>query len=110
MQAQTSATTPEIAKAYILVRDAFSFQALNARIDALDNKVSGAVQLDLYYMLRRVLVGQTVWALRNGSFKKGIEAAIKPIADGIETLRPHLSKMLSSYMEADRLKLKTILS
>ena len=106
VQTQTSATTPEIAKAYILVRDAFSFQALNARIDALDNKITGAVQLDLYHLLRRVLVGQTVWALRNGSFKKGIEAAIKPIADGIETLRPHLSKMLSSYMEADRLKRK----
>ncbi|MBA4782858.1 MAG: NAD-glutamate dehydrogenase [Rhizobiales bacterium] len=88
-----------IAQAYIVVRDAFDMQALNACLDQLDTKVRGAVQLELYALLRQILINQTVWVLRNTTFAKGIAPEVEKIAAGIRTLSPKIVAMLPRYMK-----------
>ena len=53
----------DIARAYLAVREAFALDELNAAIDALDGKVAGTVQLDLY----RAVAGPAPSRRRSGS-------------------------------------------
>lgn len=101
VQGQTGARTPDIARAYVVIREAFQMQALNARLDALDTKIKGVTQLELYAVLRRVLTSQTVWVLKNVTFKKGIAPEVATLANGIEALRPKLVALLPDYMQGD---------
>src|SRR6202011_3268191 len=45
---QTGAAAAQIAAAFAAVRDSYGMSALNGAIDALDNRVSGTLQLELY--------------------------------------------------------------
>ena len=99
VQGQTGAQTPDIACAYIVVREAFQMRALNARLDALDTKINGLKQLELYAVLRRILSRQTVWVLKNIAFKKDIAAAAEPLESGIKALKPKLMQLLPDYMK-----------
>src|SRR5262249_9467556 len=58
---QTGATPVGIAAAFAAVRDSFAMTALNGEIDALDNKVSGAVQVELYAAVQDLLLDRIVW-------------------------------------------------
>jgi glutamate dehydrogenase len=44
MQEETGATSEEVTRAFILVRDVFDMETLWSEIDALDNKVPAALQ------------------------------------------------------------------
>ena len=46
--------------------------ALNTEIDGLDNKIPGALQLDLYAAVQRLLRDRVVWFLRNVDLTKGL--------------------------------------
>ena len=48
MTDETGAPIDKIAKAFAAVRDSYGMIELNGDIDALDNKISGELQLDLY--------------------------------------------------------------
>ena len=48
MTDETGAPVDKIAKAFAAVRDSYNMVELNGEIDALDNKISGKLQLDLY--------------------------------------------------------------
>ena len=99
VQGQTGARTPDIARAYIVAREAFQMQSLNARLDALDTKINGTKQLELYSVLRRILSRQTVWILKNIAFKKGIAPELAPLVDGIKALKPKLMPLLPDYLK-----------
>ena len=45
---QTGASPAAIAAAFAAVRDSYDMPALNDEIDALDSKIAGKVQLELY--------------------------------------------------------------
>ncbi len=53
---QTGATSTAIAQAFAAVRDSYSMTAFNTDIDALDNKVAGDVQLELYRAVQDLLL------------------------------------------------------
>jgi len=101
VRAQTNARTPDMARAYVVVRDAFQMQTLNARLDALDNAIKGATQLKLYALIRQILTNQTIWVLRNITFKKGIAPEVASLADGMKTLKPKLTSLIPGYMKSD---------
>src|SRR5690606_31010430 len=65
LTAATSASPGEVALAFAAVRDSYGLSALNAGIDALDGRVSGAVQLSLYAQVEALLRQETLWFLRN---------------------------------------------
>lgn len=97
----TGANSADIARAYIVAREAFEMQSLNGRLDALDTRIKGALQLELYMLLQQILIAQTIWILKNASFKKGIAAEVEPIAAGIRELKPALPDLLPKYMKGD---------
>ena len=99
VQGQTNAKTPDIARAYVVVREAFQMRSLNARLDALDTKIKGETQLKLYAVLKQLLTHQTIWVLKNIIFKKGIEPEVAALEKGIKALKPKLISLLSDYMK-----------
>ena len=52
---RTGASVAELTRAYAAVRDSFGLQDLHAEIDALDAKISGRLQLELYAIVQDVL-------------------------------------------------------
>ena len=69
---QTGASAASIATAFAAVRDSYGMTALNTEIDGLDNKIPGALQLDLYAAVQRLLRDRVVWFLRNVDLTKGL--------------------------------------
>ena len=53
---QTGASAASIAAAFAAVRDSYGMTALNAAIDALDNKIPGKLQLELYAAVQDLLL------------------------------------------------------
>lgn len=96
----TGAKLDRIAKAYVVVRDAFSLPQINADIDALDNKIAGDVQLELYAILQERVISQTIWFVRNGTFAKGLEAEATRYRKAVDALMPKLEKLVPDFLEA----------
>jgi len=91
---QTGATPAEIAQGFAAVRDAYGLTELNDAIDALDTKVPGAVQLELYRGVQDLILEQVVWFLRNVSFREGIAAVVERFSGWLEALSPTLDSAL----------------
>ena len=101
---QTGAGSPSIASAFAAVRNSYDLIDLNSEIDALDNKVSGKVQLDLYAAVQDLLLDRLVWFLRNVDLTQGLEKIIGHYREGIAqvaaALVGALSKPATSALEA----------
>jgi glutamate dehydrogenase len=91
---ETGHRPSDIAKAFIVARDAFGFTELNDQIDQLDNKISGNVQIRLYVELQRVLRRATVWFLLNVDFSEGLDQLVAHYRKGLESLSGNFDKAL----------------
>ncbi|MCT4656225.1 MAG: NAD-glutamate dehydrogenase [Cohaesibacter sp.] len=103
---KTGATSAEIARAFIAVRDSFDMRSLNASIDALDNKVSGDTQLELYCEIQKLLLAEILWFMRNVPGNMTIAEAVKHYGSGITKLSKELDDHLPPYL-ADKLSRET---
>jgi glutamate dehydrogenase len=95
MTDETGASPDRIAKAFAAVRDSYGMVALNGEIDALDNKVPGAVQLDLYAAVQNLLLDRLVWFLRNVDLEKGLDETVTHFGGGIAEVEAMLARALS---------------
>jgi len=91
---ETGHNASDIAKAFVLARDAFDFTGMNDQVDALDNKISGSVQIRLYVELQRVLRRATVWFLLNADFSEGLDKLVAHYRKGLKELRDNFNKAL----------------
>ncbi|MGH7121662.1 MAG: NAD-glutamate dehydrogenase [Acetobacteraceae bacterium] len=93
---ETGADTATIAAAYVATRDCFDLSALNAAIDQLDARLSGALQLELYHALQDLLLDRMVWFVRNISLTAGhldqivarYRSGISEVAQALEAALP----------------------
>jgi glutamate dehydrogenase len=99
---QTGAASSSIAAAFAAVRNSYDLIELNGEIDALDNKISGKVQLDLYAAVQNLLLDRLVWFLRNVDLSQGLEKIIGHYRDGIAQVEAALDKALSKAATAVR--------
>jgi glutamate dehydrogenase len=99
---QTGASAASIAAAFAAVRNSYDLIALNGEIDALDNKVSGKTQLDLYAAVQDLLLDRLVWFLRNVDLKQGLEKIVAHYRDGIAQVAAALDGALSKEAIAAR--------
>jgi glutamate dehydrogenase len=76
---QTGASSSSIAAAFAAVRNSYDLIELNGEIDALDNKVSGKVQLDLYAAVQDLLLTGSLVPAQRG-LSQGLEKIIGHIA------------------------------
>ena len=65
MKDATGCPTAEIARAYLMARDAFALRGLWAEIEALDDAVDAAVQIAMLGDSVRLLERAVLWLLRN---------------------------------------------
>jgi glutamate dehydrogenase len=99
---QTGAPSSSIAAAFAAVRNSYDLVELNSEIDALDNKVSGKIQLDLYATVQSLLLDRLVWFLRNVDLTQGLEKIIGHYRDGIGQVEKALDGALSKAASAAR--------
>jgi glutamate dehydrogenase len=92
VMAETSAVPADIASAFAAARDSYDFVALNAAIDALDAKISGALQNKLYAELQLLLRWTTVWFLRHEKLDQGLQQLIGKYRDGLAQVDAVLAK------------------
>src|SRR6185503_10458129 len=58
---RTGATVAELTRAYAAVRDSIALRDLHAEIDALDARIAGHLQLELYAIVQDALVDRMSW-------------------------------------------------
>ncbi|TKT82958.1 NAD-glutamate dehydrogenase [Aquamicrobium sp. LC103] len=94
MQDLTSRSAADVVAAYAVVRDGFELPALYGEIDALDNRIDGDLQLDLYQQVGRLVYSSTAWFLKNDEGHETVGARISRLRDARRTLEPRLEAML----------------
>ena len=99
---QTGATPAAIAAAFAAVRNSYDMPALNDEINALDNKISGNVQLSLYEAVQDLLLDRLVWFLRNVDLSQGLANVVDHYKEGIEALSKELDAALPKEAAAER--------
>jgi glutamate dehydrogenase len=73
---EADAEPATIARAFAVVRDSFGMTALNGEIDALDAKIPGALQLELYAEVENLLLNRTIWFIRNTQLAGGLDELV----------------------------------
>jgi glutamate dehydrogenase len=76
MQARTGRTASDVARAYMIVRKVFDLTTLWTEIEALDNKVAAAVQIEMLLDIMGVVEHAAVWLLRTEKLAIGREASV----------------------------------
>ncbi len=99
MQEETGASAEDVARAFILVRDIYGFDALWSAIDALDNRVSEDTQAEMLIEAGRLLLRATLWFLRRRRERLPIAEVLAIFQPGVARFRAELPAILS---EADR--------
>ena len=85
-----------IARAFAVVRDAFGMTALNGEIDALDAKISGALQLELYAEVESLLLNRTIWFIRNTQLAGGLDELVAHYRQGVERLEKDFDTLVTA--------------
>jgi glutamate dehydrogenase len=67
----------DVARAYALTRDAFGVLDVNTAIDALDAKIAGSLQLDLYEAVQHFTIDRMTWFMRHVDFAAGLTELIR---------------------------------
>ncbi|MGN6550133.1 MAG: NAD-glutamate dehydrogenase [Pararhizobium sp.] len=94
----TGALPSDVVRAYVMVRDGLDLPALYAAIDALDAKVPGALQNDLYATVTAVIRFATGWALKSGAYKAELTATVSALRGAIAALRPNLPGLMPDFL------------
>lgn len=83
LKEETGYAVESISYAFIATRAIFDVEAIFTEIDALDTKISGAIQLELYAMVQTLLRQQTVWMLRNVDLSSSLSNIISLYQNGL---------------------------
>ena len=103
MQDETGAKAPEVVKAYMVARMAYSMPALWRQVEQLDNQVEASVQLQMLFDSSRLLRRATRWLLRNRRYIDDVAAVAKPFVAGVSWVSEHICQLLHGE-EAERMQ------
>lgn len=96
---KTGASCSQVAKAYIVVRDAYNLRSLWDSIESLDNKVPAEVQLKAMREIVHLAEHAIGWFLTRLGRDIDIGEDIKAFGDGISTLYQKADKLLPKDMK-----------
>ncbi len=94
MQEDTGESSASVAKAYSIAREVIDARQSWGEIDALDGKVSEAVQVDALLRIWNVLRAMTRWLLQRPGERRDIAASVARYQPGIAALSSGLSRVL----------------
>ncbi len=91
----TGADATTIAAAYAATRDSFGLTELYYGIDALDGRIAGARQLELYAGVQELMLSRIVWFIRNVDFKaRRLDDVVGQYGAGITAVAASLESAL----------------
>jgi glutamate dehydrogenase len=93
---EADADSATIARAFAVVRDAYGMTDLNGEIDALDAKIPGSLQLELYAEVQSLLLDRTIWFIRNTALEGGLAELVSHYRDGIARLEKDFDKLVTA--------------
>jgi glutamate dehydrogenase len=93
---ETGARASEIARAYAAARDIFEMRPQWDEIEALDNRVEAAVQIEMLLEGRRLIERGSRWLLRNRGRPLDIGATVQFFAPGAAVLYDALPRLLGA--------------
>jgi len=96
---ETGATVPELARAHAAAWEIFGLEELWTGVEALDNVVPAATQIDMMLPIRRLSERASRWLVRHGPKPLDVAAAMAAFAPGAVRLAGLLPSLLSA---ADR--------
>ncbi len=110
MKEVSSAPAARVARAFAVAEGSFSLDALKSRIDALDGRVSAAVQTGMYADIAELLRRLGLWFLSNVPTNADLAAIVARYRAGVEALRGTYSSLVSDYEMQDTMgRIKTFL-
>src|SRR5690349_13969447 len=99
-QEETGADPAVIARAYSIAREIFAMRTLWFDIEALDNKVSAAMQYGMFYRAARLLRHTSYWLLRERGRDLHIENTVRELRPGVEALADRIDSVLGGAARA----------
>lgn len=97
-QEKSGASSDMIVKSYILARDGLAFNALYDAIDALDNKVDGDAQTDIYGYVNQSLMKTVGWALKTGAMMGDLKSSTQQMQEACEHLASKIEPFLPPHI------------
>jgi glutamate dehydrogenase len=85
----------EVAHAFMAARAVFGLAELWRQIDALDGKIAGAAQLDLYLRVQHVLNRNVAWFLRHAIAGSNLSDTISRHAAGFKSLKAEFGSVVT---------------
>lgn len=98
---KTGMKPDEIARAFIIAREAFSVRDMWAPIEALDNKIPAHAQTSMLLDVNKLLDRATIWFLRNGVATNELAPSVQWFQGGITELAKDLSNVLPEHYRDD---------
>jgi glutamate dehydrogenase len=99
LQDSTGRSAGDVVRAYTGVRDGFDLGGIYRDIDALDNRIDGQVQLDLYQTARRLIATATAWFLKNDHGDAPLDVRIAELRGARKVLEPKIGDLLPAFMK-----------
>ena len=96
---ETGASAPELARAHVAAWEIFGLEELWSGVEALDNVVPAATQIEMMLPIRRLAERATRWLVRHGPKPLDVAGAMVAYAPGAARLATLLPSLLSA---ADR--------
>ena len=96
MADETGASIAEVSACFTIARHVFSVDAYWEALEALDNKVPAALQLEMMHESQRLLRRATRWFLRQRRKDAKLSDEIARFKPAVDTLQKHLSKVLDA--------------
>ena len=103
---ETSATSAQVARAFLVAREIFGLDEYVEPVEALDNVVPTQVQTRLYLELRRLMDRAVRWFLANRAGRLDVTGEIERFAEPVASLAPQIPDLLRGS-QAERLARKT---
>ena len=93
----TGRSAADVVRIFAVIRDGFALPALYAEIDALDNRIDGQIQLDLYQTVSRLIFVTSGWYLKNETGAAPLSERIATLQEARKALEPKLASLLPAY-------------
>lgn len=85
LEEETGHSRGELAAAFTVATAVLGLDDIYSSLDALDNKLDGALQLKIYSRLQFISRRKTAWFITNGDFSKGLSKEIKVYQSGLNS-------------------------
>ncbi|HSP17564.1 MAG TPA: NAD-glutamate dehydrogenase [Thermoanaerobaculia bacterium] len=91
---ETGKPASDVARAFTIIRDSFDLRSIWSDIEALDNRLPAAAQVEMMISVGRLLERATRWLLRTGYEKLDIAAYVAELRPRITALEQRLGEIL----------------